>query len=375
MASAPPEGGRGVGPGGGAGDGPVGGRLRLATWNVEWMNALFDDAGRMREDAGPSARHGVTRADQLAGIAVTLAAVDADAVIVVEAPDTSSRRSTVRALEGFAAAAGLRTCRALTGWPSHTEQEIALLYDPGRLTARFDPQGDPGDRHAPRFDGTFRADLDQDGVPEPVRWARAPLELAMSAGDFAFRLIGVHAKSKAPHGARNGAEAARLGIDNRRKQIAQCLWLRRRIEAHLAAGDPLIVAGDFNDGPGLDDLERLFGQSGVDVVIGADAPPPLRLHDPHALMARGRGVGLLPTTARFWDRERRRHFGALLDFVMVSADLALRRPDWRIWHPFDDPAIAANPDLREALLAASDHFPVSLDLPLAVGGGARAEVN
>jgi hypothetical protein len=28
-----------------------------------------------------------------------------------------------------------------------------------------------------------------------------------------------------------------FAIANRRKQLAQCIWLRRRIEAHLAAGD------------------------------------------------------------------------------------------------------------------------------------------
>lgn len=35
-----------------------------------------------------------------------------------------------------------------------------------------------------------------------------------------------------------------------------------------------------------------------------------------------------------------------------------KRPVWRILHPFDDPACWKDPDLREALLTASDHFPV-----------------
>ena len=49
---------------------------------------------------------------------------------------------------------------------------------------------------------------------------------------------------------------------------------------------------------------------------------------------------------------------------MVSAALAALRPDWRIWHPFDDPAVTAVPELRDALLSASDHFPVTIDLTL-----------
>jgi hypothetical protein len=340
--------------------------LRLATWNVEWFNALFDDADRMLPDDAPAQRHGVTRGAQLAAIGIVMAALDADALIVIEAPDQSPRRSCARALGGFAAACGLRQRAVLTGFASDSEQEIAVMFDPARLRLRVDPQPGPPGAHAPRFDGVFHHDLDGDGLPEPVRWSRPPLELEAEGADGRrFRLIGVHAKSKAPSGARDAAHAARLGVANRRKQIAQCIWLRRRVEAHLAAGDPLVVAGDFNDGPGLDADERLFGLSGVEVVLGPDAEPALRLHDPHAALTFGQRIGLSPTTARFWHRGQRRYFEALLDFVMVSPDLAAEAPDWRIWHPFNDPLCAAVPDLREALLTASDHFPVTLDLPRA----------
>jgi hypothetical protein len=49
---------------------------------------------------------------------------------------------------------------------------------------------------------------------------------------------------------------------------------------------------------------------------------------------------------------------------MVTPDLAARQPRWRIWHPFNDPGCLKVPELSAALLAASDHFPVTLDLPL-----------
>jgi exonuclease III len=57
-----------------------------------------------------------------------------------------------------------------------------------------------------------------------------------------------------------------------------------------------------------------------------------------------------------------RYLQALLDYIMVSPDLMSRGPVWRIWHPFDDPACFGNDALRAALLAASDHFPVTLDI-------------
>lgn len=342
--------------------------LRLATYNVEWFNALFDDRGRLRADRKPSARYEVTRGEQLGALGIVFTAMDADLVVIIEAPDTGSRRSTVTALERFARHFNLRARKALIGFPSETEQEIAVLYDPDRLSMVHDPLGAMVGRHgsadAPRFDGTFRYDLDNDNVFETIAFSKPPLELAATtAGGTRLRVIGVHAKSKNPYGANGRAAKIRLSIENRRKQLAQCLWLRQRVEAHLIAGDSLIVMGDFNDGPGLDEFEKLFGHSGVEIVLGVTEDEKLHLFDPHAAMALQSRFALGPTTARFYLAEQKRYFEALLDFIMVSPDLAAKRPEWRIWHPFDDPHIMAVPELREALLQASDHFPVTLDLP------------
>ncbi len=326
------------------------GILRLATWNVEWFNALFDDEGRPLADGQPSARYHVSRGEQLAAIGTVLAALDADGLMVIEAPDTNGRRSTTRALERFAHLQGLRQNRAVIGFASDSEQEIAFLYDPARMSLRHDPRG------SPTFEGAWH------GTDPVLRLSKPPLELAVApAGGRELRLIGVHAKSKAAHGARDAAEERLVAVENRRKQIAECEWIRVRVQEHLAAGDDLIVMGDFNDGPGLDEYEELFGRSGVEIVMGRGAT---RLHDPHAAMALQRRVGIAPTTSRFYLKPARRYFEALLDFIMVSPALLARRPDWRIWHPFNDPDIARNATLRDALLTASDHFPVTLDLPL-----------
>ncbi len=341
--------------------------LRLATYNVEWFNTLFDDMGHPQDDGEPSGRYGLTRARQLAALRTVFAALDADGIMIIEAPDTGTRRSSTRALERFAASAGIRARKALTGFPSGTEQEITFLYDPDRITARHDPQGKPttpfGTHDAPRFDGTFRYDLDADGTSEQIRFSKPPLEIALATPDRTLRLIGVHAKSKAAHGHRSAAEFLRISIDNRRKQLAECIWLRQRVDGHLAAGESLIVMGDLNDGPGLDEYEKLFGRSGVEVVIGTTAPPERRLCDPHATMELSQRIGLAPSSARFFLPDQNQWLEALLDFIMVSPDLCTTSPHWRIWHPLNDPAVVAAPDLAQALLTASDHFPVTLDLP------------
>ena len=327
--------------------------MRLATWNVAWFDRLFDDEGEPQYDDAASARHGISRARQLDGIARVMRALDADGIVVVEAPDTGGGRNGVRALESFAAAVGLRARAALIGFTSHTQQEIAFLHDPDRLRVRHDPRESAA---APRFDTHAGTDATR------ITWSRPPLELAVEVDGLALRLIGVHAKSKAPHGADDAADMRRIAVENRRKQLAQCSWLRARIEDHLDAGDSLVVMGDFNDGPGLDEQERLFGRSGVEIVLGEAAPPERRLFDPHARLALAHPGVAQPASARFAVPPDWRILSALLDYAMVSPDLRAHDPRWRIWHPFDDPAIYADTELREALLAASDHFPVTLDL-------------
>jgi endonuclease/exonuclease/phosphatase family metal-dependent hydrolase len=343
--------------------------MRFATYNVEWFNALFDDEGRMLFDRELSARYKLTRGEQLRALGVVFQSLDADAITIIEGPDTTGKRSTVRALETFAAHFGLRARRALSGFVSGTEQEIAFLYDPDKLSARHDPKGGVSDLvgkgAAPRFDGTFHYDLNSDGISEPITFSKPPLEIAVKTRNgVAFRVIAVHAKSKAPHGARGEAAIARLSIQNRHKQLAQCVWLRRRVDEHLAAGETLIVSGDFNDGPGLDEYEKLFGRSGVEIVLGEAGTTGGTLFDPHASMALSQKIGAMPTSARFYLAPKKRYFEALLDFIMVSDDLASRvpAPEWRIWHPLNDPECYHREDLRTALLQASDHFPVSLDI-------------
>ena len=342
--------------------------IRLATFNVEWFSALFDDANQIVADHSWSKRHDVTKRQQLDALAHVFREIDADAVVIVEAPDQGATRSTEQALKNFRDFAGLRLDSVVTGFVSETQQEIALLYDSAKIAARHDPQGSEDTAtKAPRFDTKFRMDVDVDGHPDEHVFSKPPLEVALTIkeSDQAMRLVGVHVKSKAPYGARSKKAAARIAIDNRRKQLAQCNWLRARVEAHLDDGDEIIVLGDFNDGPGLDEYEKLFGKSGVEVVMGAPTPPERHLFDPHVTARLNPREAWSPATARFYSRERKRYFNALLDFVMVSRGLITKgRPEWRIWHPFDDEMCFECDATRHALLTASDHFPVTLDLDL-----------
>ncbi|WP_171235487.1 endonuclease/exonuclease/phosphatase family protein [Ruegeria sp. HKCCA6837] len=333
--------------------------MRLATYNIEWFANLFDKNDALIVDDSWSGRHDVTKAQQVEAIAKVLTAMDADAVLIVEAPNTGKRQNTVRALQGFAEAFELRTADAVMGFANDTHQELALLFDRTVLSARHDPKGGIEDGSAPRFDGEFRIDLDVDATEDIVEFSKPPMELALTtkAGNE-VRLIGAHLKSKAPHGAESRDEAIRISIANRRKQLAQAVWLARRVEAHLEQDESVILLGDLNDGPGLDEFEHLFGHSSVEILLQSG------LYDPHAVRAHEFRPGSIPSTARFAPPEEGRFLEALLDYIMISQDLRAFDPVWRIWHPFRDTVCWSEPEMRQALLTASDHFPVTLDIDL-----------
>ncbi|MEX0304575.1 MAG: endonuclease/exonuclease/phosphatase family protein, partial [Leisingera sp.] len=277
-------------------------------------------------------------------------------IMVIEAPNTGRTQRTTRALENFAAEAGLRAREAVSGYPNDTHQEIALLYDPDKMDAVHDARSS---ETAPRFDGVFEIDLDVDERLDQVEFSKPPLELGVTTkGGTTLRMIGAHLKSKSPHGAKNHDEITAVSIANRRKQLAQAIWLHRRVKEHVEAGEHVIVLGDLNDGPGLDQYEKLFGQSSVEIVMGD------LLNDPHAQSQLRPHAISLPSTSRFYDAEAKRFFLALLDYVMVSHNLMALRPAWRIWHPFEDAECYKDEEMREALLNASDHFPVTLDLEI-----------
>ena len=351
-------------------------RLRLACYNIAWFAGLFDQRNRLVDDLEWSALRNVTRRRQAAAIAEVLRRIDADCIAVIEAPNSGHRQSCVAELEGFAAHFGLRQRAALIGFENPTQQEIALMFDPARISAEHAPIGEVLDEAtaaggelpfgSPRFDSVFPADLDGDGKIELHRFSKPPLEALVTdrATGESFRMIAVHLKSKAPHGAGSAAQVRRRGLENRAKQYAQAVWLRTRLEEHMASGEEVVVLGDFNDGPGFDKLERVNGRSSVDLVTGDPARPDTLLANSFTRQGLP-AYGARPSTARFYDDRGGTYLNALIDFIMLTPGLAARtRPGWRIWHPFDDAECFADASLRAALMDASDHFPVSVDMEI-----------
>ena len=75
--------------------------MRIATDNVEWFDALFKRNANPLTDNNWSSRYNVTCADQWRAVEQVMRALDADCILVVEAPNHKTGRSTVDMLERF----------------------------------------------------------------------------------------------------------------------------------------------------------------------------------------------------------------------------------------------------------------------------------
>ena len=72
----------------------------------------------------------------------------------------------------------------------------------------------------------------------PIRFSKPPFEAElMCHGGRRITLTDAHLKSKAPHGARSKDEAMLISIANRRKQLAQALFIRGRVVGYWCRGD------------------------------------------------------------------------------------------------------------------------------------------
>ena len=107
-------------------------------------------------------------------------------------------------------------------------------------------------------------------VEEIYNFYRPPLEAKVEVlgNGTNFKLMVVHPKSKGIFNAMDLAHWERESKRNQLKLYAECTWIRRRVDEWLKGGDEVIVMGDVNDGPGMDNYERTYGRSAVEIIMG-----------------------------------------------------------------------------------------------------------
>ena len=291
--------------------------------------------------------------------------VNADLITVIEAPNTTTTtgiQSTVSKLENFADWAALRTSKAIMGFPSRGRQEIAIIYDPAKMSIRHVPGGRRNSHSNPRFDGEFFCDTDDDDIKEVYRHYRPPLEARVElVNGNVFYVLAVHTKSKGIFDSVDQVHLERVSRRNRLKLFAECERIRRRVDDWLDKDRKFVVTGDMNDGPGMDLHEMRYGRSAVETIMGdLFAPDRLLLND----LGRPKwtSYGWEPASARFKDRITESYVNVLIDHILASPGLPRSGQNpARVWNPYQDKELKSH---RDILSEASDHFPVTLDIAL-----------
>ena len=68
--------------------------MRIATYNIEWFASLFDEKNQLIHDNSWSGRYDITKTQQIDAIGLVLKTVDADAFMIIEAPNSGRGQST-----------------------------------------------------------------------------------------------------------------------------------------------------------------------------------------------------------------------------------------------------------------------------------------
>lgn len=334
--------------------------LRVANWNIEWMNRWFaaDDDGPARFRTSQEISGVTDIADLAKRVAKVIQDMDADLVNIQEGP---SRRSEMNLFVG-----------------SYLNEEYEVIGPAGKgqqklyTLVRKDSQAI---RHAWRieeelevdFNDVWEVDIDSDLVVDEYSFTRPPLVVGVeSVSGRELRLLNLHTKSKYVHnGARMWQDPSRrkafveLAVKARRRISAEAMRVRDYLNALFArnAEADIVVTGDFNDGPDLDYFERRFLAHSVAGLIAGNPNAPQRMLR-HAFVDTMDKA--LNYTAEFYDFVHEVDRKVLLDHIFVSPSLFWTGTDrttvGTIEHDiFDAASKSSAPGDREKL--ASDHRP------------------
>ncbi|WP_425086636.1 endonuclease/exonuclease/phosphatase [Stappia sp.] len=258
--------------------------FKLTAWNIEHSDKLLDELDATDPDARARAE---ARRD---AIAEEIAALDADILLVTEGPNGEARAAAFfdAVAPGYRLAVrgsadrrdyGMRGTDATTGrqWIWFLVRERAPITTSLVHLDRWQAlaEASSGGAHAngrwdvsfPKFgDETLSFDIDRNHG----HW-RHPQVLLAEIDGARFEVIGAHCKSKftrvrgrgepldADFFANNPKLVAEL-IKARTKITTECADIRHYVDARFEAdpGAAIIVAGDLNDGPGKERIERRF---------------------------------------------------------------------------------------------------------------------
>lgn len=348
--------------------------LRFAVYNVEWMTNLFFTDGTPKTSENfkkGKDRKQARRGQRLASI---VKKIDADILCIVEGPGSHKGRKTNAAdqLRAWLELHGLAgKYSSMNGFPSRGRQELCAIYKKDKVQCVHHPE-EKKDRDS--FNEDFVVKTSDRLTKEVHNHYRPPLEISVRGpdeeGTELMRIILAHTKSKGVFGSVDFARFEQLSDFNRRKLYAECYSIRKRCDEWL--GDDtnlrLVVAGDINDGFGLDRYEQRFARSAVETLLGDVWEPEKILCHVLPRPKSGR-YGWTPSSSRYKDTITGRQVNVLIDHIIVSKSVQFANA--MVWNPFEEKKSPKVQEIRKALEKVSDHFPLSVDIQLPEMGSAN----
>jgi endonuclease/exonuclease/phosphatase family metal-dependent hydrolase len=340
--------------------------LKMLEWNMEWMNDLFvsgNQEAQFRPDNEKPQHGGDTtireRRDHLSGVINELAP---DFVVVVEGPSLRDE------LQLFFSQDVAGTWEVVLQTSPGQSQNIGLAVrtDTGKFSAA--PVKSWDTRQDKSFD-PFLVDTDNDDVKEQHKFERRPLYVEISPqGAPAFRILGLHLKSKGIFDAYEWSKWWEMADANRKKILAQANQIRTRfLDPYLSDAQtkaiPLLVCGDINDGPGLDASEkRLFG-SGIERLMGSVWRPGLCLGNALFEALKPKDQEELDFSSIYTTSFRDPIFNNVYQREWIDHILYSKSPaaDW-VQNAQVHRTMPDGHKIWEKYKHASDHFPVSVEI-------------
>lgn len=273
--------------------------IRLAVWNMEWLNKLFQSgsvdvpAVFKPDDERTDGKTGPLVGERKALLRQGLDHIDADLIVVVEGPNrTQELQLLFDELAPGDWTTYIQISKSPNGpdnprtWTSSQCVGVAVRTDRGKFAASpmriFDAM-DPASGRVHTASEPFFHDTGDDKVPEWYRFERRPayVEITLANGAH-FRILGLHLKSKGIFSAYEWSRYWQIADANRERLLAQCRRLREAfLDPYLldeeTKDEPLIVCGDINDGPGFDSSEMRLKASGIETLMGTVWKPHLAL--------------------------------------------------------------------------------------------------
>lgn len=249
--------------------------MRIVNWNIEWMNDWFVGynevafrASRLSENSNKN----ITDVDDLCKrVAKVITDMKPDVLLVEEGP------SDIREMQLFVTDYLNGDFSVLGGIDGGSQKIYALVKNGGK----YEGAQIPTDAPTMDLEDSWEADVDGNLELQDYEFTRRPLviEGTQKGTNENIRIVTLHTKSKYVHRGREKwqnptrrHEFVEEAITNRRRISTEAMRTREYLDAVLSSNvqQKIVVAGDFNDGPGIDYFEKRYLTHNVtDIILGS----------------------------------------------------------------------------------------------------------